>query len=106
MKMFALPLAINGLSRDVNRGVVTEKIAVMSCGRVRVNGYSWRAQLCERACQTALLPGQPVVVIHRQQITLTVLPLQSVLWDILLQQSWSVLDRNTLEILRQYDGVW
>lgn len=104
--MLALPLYNNDFNSDFDRGVVTHKIEIMSHGRVRFEGYSWRAKLCERACQTSLLPGQPVIVVRRINLTLIVLPLQSTLWDVLLQQSWSILDRPTLELLHKYDGVW
>jgi hypothetical protein len=102
--MVALPLMQKNWHHP-HRGVVTKKIELMTYGRVQFDGYSWRASLHERACQTALLVGQPVIIVSRWRSTLTVLPVRCMLWDELLKQSWAILDRPTLEIMRQYDGV-
>ena len=87
------------------RGVVTHKIELMGYGRVNFEGYSWRAKLYARACQASLLPGQPIIVVERIRLTLVVLPMQSIIWHRLLQQSFPVLDRPTLEVLHKCDGV-
>jgi hypothetical protein len=104
--MLALHTPERDWNGDFRKGFVTHEIEIMGHGRVRFEGYSWRAVLHEKACQTTLLPGQPVLILGRWRSTLTVLPLQCVLWENLLQQSWAILDRSTLEILKKYDGVW
>lgn len=55
---------------------VTSAIYLYGFGRVTLksDGISWRAQLCETECSTALLPGQPVIAISRQGNTLIVVP--------------------------------
>lgn len=92
-------------ARESQRGFVTRKIELLRPGRVRFQGYSWRAVMPESVYQAPLLSGQPVIVTDRQHLTLTVLPIQSLLWEDYLSQSWQLLDRAALELLHQYDGV-
>lgn len=55
---------------------VTGAIYLHKFGRVTVksDGISWRAQLCETTCSTALLPGQLAIAVGRQGNTLIVKP--------------------------------
>jgi len=61
------------------KGVVKEPIALFQFGRVNCRG-SWRARLHEISCQTTLLPGQPILAIGREGLSLIVIPVHSILW--------------------------
>ena len=53
---------------------VTDAVRILDFGRVKANGYSWCAELCEEHCQTTLLPGQPALAIGRRDNVLIIIP--------------------------------
>ncbi|MEL7226177.1 MAG: hypothetical protein AAGL17_15370 [Cyanobacteria bacterium J06576_12] len=53
---------------------VTDAVRIMDLGRVKASGYSWRAELYEKQCQTTLLPDQPALAIGRRGNILIIIP--------------------------------
>lgn len=59
-------------------------------GRINCQGYDWRAQIHAYSCHTLLLPGQPVLAVGRENLTLLVVPLHCILWDAYLSDEFSL----------------
>jgi hypothetical protein len=85
------------------KGVVLEPIALFQFGRVNCRG-SWRARLHEISCQTTLLPGQPILAIGREGISLIVIPVHSILWASYLDDFAQFITPTELEEIQRYDG--
>ncbi|MDB9513361.1 NfeD family protein [Kamptonema animale CS-326] len=60
---------------EPERGIVDEAIGPNQPGRVKARGSYWPAELYQPDCQTPLLPGESVLVLAINNITLLVVKL-------------------------------